>query len=109
MWQKVTKFKGAEYFRKALYIYIYIYVWFGQGGTRVGESMFSLLFLPRVVPNQRQLSIIVSDWGSYISCDFAFGFCWRVIFCLAVLLPDRTVCFRFFYFVILLRCSVYYK
>ena len=45
--------------------------------TRVGESMFSisLLFLPSVVPNQRQLSIVVSDWGSYISCDFPFGFC----------------------------------
>ena len=26
MWQKVAKFKGAEYFRKALYIYIYISV-----------------------------------------------------------------------------------
>jgi hypothetical protein len=23
MWQKVAKFKGAEYFRKALYIYIF--------------------------------------------------------------------------------------
>ena len=27
MWQKVEKFKGAEYFRKALYIYIYIYIY----------------------------------------------------------------------------------
>ena len=52
-------------------------VWLGQGVTRVGESMFSisLLFLPIVVPNQRQLSIVVSDWGSYMSCDFPFGFC----------------------------------
>ena len=24
MWQKVAKFKGAEYFRKALYIHAYI-------------------------------------------------------------------------------------
>ena len=27
MWQKVAKFKGAEYFLKALYIYIYIYIY----------------------------------------------------------------------------------
>jgi hypothetical protein len=35
----------------------------------------SLLFLPSVVPNQRQLSSVVSDWGSYLSCDFPLGFC----------------------------------
>ena len=34
-----------------------------------------LCFLLCVVPNQRQLSIVVSDWGSYISCNFPFGLC----------------------------------
>ena len=33
MWQKVAKFKGAEYFRKALYVYVSecvygtVYIW----------------------------------------------------------------------------------
>ena len=26
MWQKVETFKGAEYFRKALYVYMYMYM-----------------------------------------------------------------------------------
>ena len=67
MWPKVAKFKGAEYFRKALYLSLplvlssgvidsvscrcfYSLFWLGQGVTRVGilcsVSMFciSLLF-----------------------------------------------------------------
>ena len=59
-----------------LKILIILCVWLGQGVTRVGKSMFSIsLFLAVCVfPNQRQLSIVVSDWGSYIGCRFPFGF-----------------------------------
>ena len=54
-----------------------------------------------VVSNQRQLSIIVSDWESYLGSLLPTCVLWVVIFCL-VSAPDRTV--LFFHFVILLEC-----
>ena len=40
-----------------------------------GHSRFSVSMLVCLIPNCRQLSIIVSDWESDISCQFPFVFC----------------------------------
>ena len=53
----------------------------------------SLLFLPSVVPNQRQLSTIVSDLGDN-ELSFSVWVLRGVVFRL-VSVPDGTVCFRF--------------
>ena len=34
-----------------------------------------LYVVPSMVPNQRQLFIIVSDWGSYLGCHFPNVLC----------------------------------
>jgi hypothetical protein len=60
-----------------------------------GKSMFSIsLFWPSVVPNQRQLSIVVSDWGSHISCHFPFGFC-GILFSVSLLYLTELDAFVF--------------
>ena len=41
----------------------YSLFWLGQGVTRVHTLVFLFLCWPGMVPNQRQLSIVVSDWG----------------------------------------------
>jgi hypothetical protein len=48
-----------------------LYFWLGQGVTRVGSLVFYFLCWPGMVPNQRQLSIVVSDWGSYLDSLFS--------------------------------------
>ena len=42
----------------------------GEGVTRVG-NLFIFLCWPSMVPNQRQLSIVVSDWGSHLGSPFS--------------------------------------
>ena len=37
----------------------------------VGLGVFVYLCWPDMVPNQRQLFIVVSDWGSYLGCPFS--------------------------------------
>ena len=39
------------------------------------------LWWPELVPNQRQLFIVVSDWGSYLGCHFPFWFCVLLSMC----------------------------
>jgi hypothetical protein len=60
----------------------YVSIWFGQGVIWVGilGSIF-LCFWLSVVPNQRQLSIVVSDWGSYLGSPFP-SFCVGSCLCL---------------------------
>ena len=76
--------------------------------TRVGKTMFSIsLFFAVcvcvcVVPNQSQLFIVVSDWGSYIGCHFPFGFC-GVLF--SVFVPDRTVRGQICYICLSVSCK----
>ena len=49
MWLKVAKFKGAEYFRKALYIYIFLFehyiinfiLWYPNGIVRTTLMRFA--------------------------------------------------------------------
>ena len=48
----------------------------GQGVTWVGKSMFLFLCWPSMVPNQRQLFIVVSDWGSYLGSPFSHLLLW---------------------------------
>jgi hypothetical protein len=75
-----------------LEILIILYVWLGEG------EILCFLFLcswPGMVPNQRQLSIVVSDWGSYLGSPFPTIRLWDLVFCL-VSAPDRTVHFCFF-------------
>ena len=75
--------------------------------TRVGilSSLFIcflfLCFWPGMVPNQRQLSIVVSDWESYLGSLFPTCVLWVVSFCLVSAL-DRTV--SVFHVVILFEC-----
>ena len=54
----------------------YFFIWLGQGVIWGGHSMLSIsLFWPSVVPNQRQLSIVVSDWESYLGSPFPTCVC----------------------------------
>ena len=48
----------------------YSLCWLGRGVTRVGNLGCFFLCWPGMVPNQRQLSIVVFDWGSYLSSLF---------------------------------------
>ena len=41
----------------------YSLFWLGRGVTRVGDLVHLFLCWPGMVPNQRQLFIVVSDWG----------------------------------------------
>ena len=71
-----------------------------------GHSIFCVLcflFLcvwPGMVPNQRQLAIVVSDWEPYSGSLFSLYGLWVVIFCLVFLLhlTELLVC-RFVVFV----------
>ena len=61
--------------------------WLGQGVTRVGTLVFVYLcflflcfFVLSMVPNQRQLSIVVSDWGSYLDRPFSHLQLWDLVF-----------------------------
>jgi hypothetical protein len=66
--------------------------WFGQSVSWGGHSMlFILCFIlcvvflcvwPGMVPNQRQLSIVVSDWEPYLGSLFSHLCLWVVVFCL---------------------------
>ena len=52
MWQKVAKFKGAEYFRKALYLYnssISAHCKYGIGTVPVGCLLSCVFVLPHVI------------------------------------------------------------
>jgi hypothetical protein len=53
--------------------------WLGQGVTRVGSDFFFLCW-PGMVPNQRQLSIIVSVWGSYLGSLFSTCCVWDLVY-----------------------------
>ena len=43
--------------------------------------MFICLWLLRLVLNQRQLVIVVSDWGPYLGSHFRWGFCGVLSMC----------------------------
>ena len=56
------------------------------------------LWWPELVPNQRQLFIVVSDWGSYLGCHFPFWFCGLLSMCScmsALVLHVSFVCLVF--------------
>ena len=38
------------------------------------------LWWPELVPNQRQLFIVVSEWGSDLGCHFPFCFLWVIVY-----------------------------
>ena len=62
-------------------------IWLGQGVMWGGHSMFCFLcffismFWPGMVLNQGQLSIVVSDWESYLGSPFSLLSVWVVDFC----------------------------
>ena len=65
-----------------------------------GHSMFCSMFVflcvwPGMIPNQRQLSIVVSDWEPYLFFFFHYDL-WVVIFCVS---PYRAV-LVFIYFLL---------
>ena len=68
----------------------------------VGLGVFVLLCWPDMVLNQRQLFIVVSDWGSYFGSHFPFVFCGILSMCSCL---SALVCIasRF----VLLVCSVF--
>ena len=68
----------------------YVSIWFGQGVIWVG--ILCVVFLcvwPSVVPNQRQLSIVVSDWESYLGSLFPPPRLWDLVLVLLLLSPTR--------------------
>ena len=68
-------------------------------------GVFVCLCWPDMVPNQRQLFIVVSDWGSYLGSPVSHFLVWDLVY---VQLPVSTRLYRFtFRFVILLVCSAY--
>ena len=48
----------------------YLSIWLGRGVIWVGILVYLFLCWPGLVPNQMQLSIVVSDWGSYLGSLF---------------------------------------
>ena len=64
----------------------YFSIWLGQGVMWGGHSMFCFLcffismFWPGMVVNQGQLSIVVSDWESYLGSPFSPPSVWVVNF-----------------------------
>ena len=58
------------------------------------------LWLPRLVPNQRQLFIVVSDWGPYLGSHipWVFGGLLSMCSCLSalVIVAARSFCYVFF-------------
>ena len=58
-----------------------------------------------MVANQRQLFIIVSDWGSYLVCHFPFWFCGLLSMCRCmsarVFIASRSFCYLCFLFSVL--------
>jgi hypothetical protein len=75
--------------------YVFVLVWSGRELGWVVYVIFSLLYFcvwPGMVLNQRQLSIIVSDWESYLGSLFSPFWLWVIIFCLV-------------FFIILQNCS----
>ena len=82
--------------------------WFGQGVSWGGHSMFLFYvlyfcFWPVMVPNQRQLSIIVSDWETYLGSLCSHYDLWVVVFCVCVF---HTELFRVF---IYFSCFFWYS
>jgi hypothetical protein len=63
--------------------------------TRVGDLCFLFLCWPGMVPNQRLLSIIVSDWGSYLGSLFTPVVCGTLFLRCACehTITSRFVCF----------------
>jgi hypothetical protein len=41
---------------------------------------FACLCWPDMVPNQRQLFIVVSDWGSYLGSPFSHFLVWDLVY-----------------------------
>ena len=64
----------------------YFSIWLGQGVKWGGHSIFCFLgflismFWPGMVLNQGQLSIVVSDWDSYLGRPFSLLSVWVVNF-----------------------------
>ena len=52
----------------------------GRGVTRVGNLGCLFLCWPGMVPNQRQLFIVVSDWGSYLGSHFPTVIWWVLVY-----------------------------
>ena len=60
-------------------------IWLSQGVIWVGILDFLFLCWPGMVPNQRQLSIVVSDWGSHLGSLFSTFSCGILFVCSCVL------------------------
>jgi hypothetical protein len=64
------------------------------------------LWWPELVPNQRQLLIVVSDWGSYLGCHFPFWFCGLLSMCSCMsALVVYSGTFGLLFLVSLFKCS----
>jgi hypothetical protein len=71
----------------------------------VGLGVFVFLCWPDMVPNQRQLFIVVSDWGSYLGSPVSHFLVWDLVY---VTVNTRLYSFTF-HFVISLVCSVFHS
>ena len=68
-----------------------------------GHSMYFIsMFWPGMVSNQRQLSIIVSDWEPYLGSPFSLLELWDLVFVQLPLSSPRASRFFLFYLFIVL-------
>ena len=58
----------------------YFSIWLDQGVIWVAILVFLFLCWPGMVPNQRQLSVVVSDWRSYLGSLFSTFSLWDLVF-----------------------------
>ena len=58
----------------------YFSIWLGQGVIWGGHSVLFSMFWLGMVLNQGQLSIVVSDWESYLGSPFSLISVWVVNF-----------------------------
>ena len=76
--------------RSDLYFLCFVFSSYGQGVSWVGSLCLFFyvlvisMFRPSMVLNQRQVSLVVSDWESYL-CGLGFTVClWVIVSCLCV-------------------------
>ena len=102
-WFRTSSFGILKKIHRDYNKYFYSLCLVGQGVTQVGNSMlFVSIFWPGMVLKQGQLSIVVSDWESYLGSLFSFRNLLIVVFCLVFCTWQD--CFGFPSWFILFEC-----
>ena len=82
------------------FIYVFVLVWSGRelGGLSMFRFLCCVCVWPGMVLNQRQVSLVVSDWGSYLLSLFPLVFRGCLFSVLCFISPFRTVRLSFYCF-----------